>query len=166
MDPKNLVDLVAEKKQFCSYKVISRGKFAATIEVDQKDQQKKSSVLIMTEKDLEIKGFDFEKMQNSYTVQATQYEYLTKLQTYLIYTETGACTLQAKMDDKIFRKSYGAIELLFLWIKQISLGLKQLHANSCVHLNISTKAIIITSDNRAKIGCFDFARNFSTAMER
>lgn len=162
----DLIDLVIEKKQFCSYKVISRGAFSATIEVDHKDKQKKTSVLVLAKNESEIRKFDFQKMQNCHTVQVFQYEYMCKLQTYLIHTEAGECSLQNKIDDKLFQKSTTAIESLFTWIKQLSLGLKQLHSNSYVHLNISTKTIIITADNRAKISCFDFARHVSAQINR
>lgn len=166
MDDNNLMELVIEQKQFDSYKMISRGMFSATIELDCTDKENKRSVIVLLKKESENRKFHFENIQNPYTVQALEYEYICRLQTYLIYTETGEYTLKDKVADKVFRKSPGAIETVFNWIKEASLGLKQLHSKDYVHLNIKTSSIIIMSDNRAKIGCLDFVRHTSTENER
>lgn len=166
MDQENIVESVIEKKQFRSWKVISRGQFSATIEVDYKDKQQKAAILILSKKEAENRQFDFEKITNQYTLQAIQYEYICKLKTYLIYTETTENTFQDKVADKNFRKSPEAIPSVCNWIKEISLGLKQMHTKGYVHLNIHLSTIMITSDNRAKIGGFDYARNTSTQNDR
>lgn len=162
MDQNNLIDLITDKKRFRCYKVISRGRFSATIDLNYQDKEKKQSVLILRKEESDARKFDFEKMQNQYTVQASQYEYMCRLQTYLIYTEADGCTLKNRVSDKVFQKSPGAIESIFNWIKEVTLGLKKLHDSEYVHLNIQSSSIMITSANRAKIGVFNFARHTST----
>lgn len=166
MDEVNIIDLVIDKKRFQSWKVISRGKFSASVDVDYEEKQKKKAVLILKKSEMESRKFDVEEIQNAYTIQAIEYEYLCKLQTYLIYTETTDCTLEDKVADKHFRKSQASIETICNWIKDVSLGLKKIHQNSYVHLNIHPRVIMITSDNRAKIGGLDFARHSSTQANR
>lgn len=166
MDERNAIDLVIEKKQFPFHKVISQGRFSATIEVSDKDERKKTAVLILTKKESERRGFDFDKIQNPYTVKAIQNEYICRLQTYLIYTETGVYTLEDKVNDKSFRKSPNAIECVLDWIKDISMGLKKLHTTGYAHFNLRAKCIAIDSNNRAKIGGFDFTRHISTQNKR
>lgn len=165
-DQENVIDLVIEKKQFPFYKVISRGRFSATIEVTDKDKGKKSAVLIMTKKESESRLFDFDIIQNPYTVKALQHEYICRLQTYLTYTETGQYTLADKVNDKSFRKTAEAIERILDWIKEISLGIKKLHSDGYVHFNLKANCIIIDSNNRAKVGGFDFTRHNSAQNAR
>lgn len=117
MDQENIIDLVIQKKQYQSYKMISRGRFSASIETDYQDKKKKTALLIMTKNDLESRKFDFDGIQNQYTIQALQYEYMTKLQAYIIHTTTGEHTLQDKIQDKVFRKSPDAIETVCNWIR-------------------------------------------------
>lgn len=162
MDQNNLIDLIAEKKRFRCYKVISRGRFSATVDFDYQDKMKKQSVLTLMKEESDARKFDFEKIQNPYTVQAIQYEYMYGLQTHLIYLEIAECTLQNKVGDKDFQKSPLAIESIFNWIKEVTMGLKKLHHNDYVHLKVQSSCIMITSKNRAKIGVLDFARHTST----
>lgn len=166
MDRQNIIDLVIEKKQFRSYKIITGGRYSATVELDYQDKESKRSVLILTKEAVECRKFDFERIQNQYTVQALEFEYMCSLQTYLIHTDTGDYTLSDKMQDKDFTKSPDAVDSVCNWIRDASLGLKKIHSEDFVHLNINSKAIMITSNNRAKIGCFDFARRSSTQNER
>lgn len=149
MDQNNIIDSVIEKKQFQSYKVISRGKFAATIEVDYKEKQKKKSILILSKIEWDNRRFDIENIQNGFTVKAIKYEYMCKLQIYIIYTEMAEHTLKDKVADKGFPRSPGALEAVCKCIKEVSLGLKKIHGNSYLHLNIQPKTILITSDNIA-----------------
>lgn len=166
MDEANVIDLIIDKKQFRSYKIISRGKFAATIDIDYEHKQKKSTVLILTKKEAEIRKFDFDVMENPYLVKSLQFEYLCKFQSYLIHTETGEYSLEDRVKDKLFRESPDAIESVFNWIKQGTMGLKKLHSDGFVHLNIRGSSIMIFSDNRAKLGVFDLARHSSTMDNR
>lgn len=166
MDQANIIDLVVEKKRFKSWKVISKGNFSATIEVDYQEKEKKKTMLILSKIESDKRRFEFENVQNGYTIQALEYEYMCKLQTYIIYTECTEYTLHDKIADKVFRKSSESIELVCNWIKEISLGLKKIHYNSYVHLNIHPKVILITADNKAKIGGFDFSRHSSTQTSR
>lgn len=166
MYQSNIIDSIIEKKQFPSYKVISRGRFSATIEVKDKDKGKKTAVLVLTKEESESKRFDFDKIQNPYTVKALQHEYMCRLQAHLIYLEAGQCTLEDKVKDKSFRKSSHAIECILDWIKEISMGIIQLHAKGYVHFNLKSSCIIIDANNRAKIGGFEFTRHTSTQNER
>lgn len=166
MDQRNVIDSVIEKKHFASYKVISRGRYSATLEVADKDKGEKAAVLVLTKKESESRRFDFDKIENPYTVKASKHESICRLQTYLIYTETGLCTLADKVNDKSFRKSPEAIEWLFNWIKEIAMGMKKLHSTGFVHLNLQPRCIMIDSDNRAKIGGFDSTRHASTVKQR
>lgn len=166
MDQDNIIDLVIQKKQYQSYKMISQGRFSASIEIDYQHKDKKTGLLIITKKEIECRKFDFDKLQNQYTIQALQYEYLTKLKTYIIQTTTGEFTLQDKIEDKDFRKSQDAIETVCNWLKDISMGLKKIHSNGHVHLNLHPTTIMITSDHRAKIGGFDFAINSTMQNHR
>lgn len=169
MDQKDqdfFIDFVTQAKRFYSYKVISSGKFSASIEVDYQNKDKKRAVLIMQKKELEYKEFDWDKLKSSHVVQAINHEYLPKLQTYVFYTESGESTLEEKISDKNFRKTMGAIESIFKWIKEASLGIKHLHKNSYVHLNICTRSIIITRENTAKVGCLDYCRSSYLEIKR
>lgn len=166
MDQENIIDLVIEKKQFRSWKVISRGKFSATIEVDYKEKEKRKAMLILSKNESDKRRFDIEKIQNGYTIQVTEHEYMCKLRTYILYTECTEYTLQDKVADKVFRKSVGALDTVCNWIKDVSLGLKKIHNNGYVHLNIHPSIIMITSDNRAKISGLDFARHSSTQFNK
>lgn len=166
MEEVNIIDLIIDKKQFRSYKFISRRKFASTIEIDYEDKQKKTSVLILTKKESEHRKFDYDAMQNPYIVKAIQFEYLCRFQCYLIHTEAGEYSFQDKVNDKDFRQSLDAIESIFNWIKQATMGLKKLHSDGFVHLNIRGSCIMIFSDNRAKLAGFDKARHSSTLDKR
>lgn len=166
MNQENLVDLVIDKKQFRNYKLISRGRYSATIDLDYQNKEKRTSVLILAKEESEARMFDFEKVENEYTVRAIEYEYNCRLQAYLVYTDAGECTLQNKLGDKAFRKCPGAIEAIFDWIKAVTLGLKKLHSDSYVHLNLQASSILITSENKAKIGVLNFARHSSTLNKR
>lgn len=166
MDDQNIIDLVIEKKQFRSYKIVTGGRYSATVELDYQDKETKTSVLILTKDTVECRKFDFERIQNQYTVQALEFEYMCSLQTYLIHTDTGDYTLSDKVQDKAFCKSPNAVDSICNWIRDASLGLKKIHSEGFVHLNIHSKTIMITSNNRAKIGGFHFTRHSSTQNER
>lgn len=165
-DQNFFIDMVTQSKRFYSYKVISSGKFSATLEVDYQNKDQKRAVLIMLKREFEYKQFDWDKLKSPHVVQAIGHEYLPRLQTYVFYTETGGCTLEDKISDKQFRKSVTAIESILKWIKEASLGMKSIHSNSYVHLNICTKSIIITRENIAKIGCLDYCRSSSLEIKR
>lgn len=154
------------KKQFRNYQLISRERFSATIDLDYQKKEKRTSVLILMKEESEARMFDFEKIENQYTVRAFQYEYNCRLQAYLVYTDADECTLQNKIGDKAFRKCPAAIEAIFNCIKAVTLGLKKLHSDNYVHLNLQASSIMITSENNAKIGVLDFARHSSTMNKR
>lgn len=166
MDRNYFIDFVAQAKHFDSYKVISRGNFSATIEVDYQNKEKKRAVLMMTKKELECKAFDWDKLNNFHIIQPVAHEYLPKLQTYVFYTETGESTLEDKIKDKHFRRSSGAMELILKWCKEACLGIKHIHSNNYVHLNICTKSIIVTSENVAKVGALDYCRSAFSKNKR
>lgn len=169
MDKKDqnfFIDLVTQAKHFYSYKVISSGKFSATVEVDYQKTDKKHVVLMIKKKELEYREFHWEKLKSPHVVKAVHHEYLPKLQTYVFHIESGESTLEDKISDKNFRKSVGAIESIIKWIKESSLGIKHLQKNSYVHLNICTKSIIITHENTAKVGCLDYCRSSYLEIKR
>lgn len=166
MDKNFFIDFVAQTKHFDSYKVISNGNFSATIEVDYQNKEKKRAVLMMRKKELEYKEFDWHKLNSFHIVQPVQHEYLPKLQTYVFYTEAGEATLEDKIKDKHFRRSSGAIELILKWCKEACLGIKHIHSNNYVHLNICAKSIIVTSGNVAKVGALDYCRRAFLENER
>lgn len=162
MDEANIIDQIIDYEKYRSYKSISRGRFAATIEIDYKDKQEKKAVLIMTKKEAERRKIDFQNMENPFIVKALQFEYLSKFQSYIMHTEIGECSLQDKINDKIFQKSPDAIDSILNWIKQVTMGLKKLHSDGFVHLNLRASCIVIFPDNKAKLGGMDFARHSST----
>lgn len=166
MEKDDIIDLALKKKQLYPYKIVSRGKFSASIELDNKQKIKKKALLVITQKELECRKFDFEEIQNEYTIKATEYEYALLLRTYIIHTTTEEYSIQDKIQDKVFRKSSEAITTICNWMRDISLGLKKIHSSEYVHLNLHLTTILITQENRAKIAGFDYARHYTTQNKR
>lgn len=166
MDKSNIIDLVIERKKFKSYKVISRGQYSASVNVDYENKEKSKSILIITKKEIEKRKIDLQELQNQFTVKVLHQEYLCKLQTYIIYTDSGECTLKEKLEDKVFKKSPQAIESIVSWLRDAAHGFKKLHSKGYVHLNINSTTLMITSTGKLKIGGIDKARSCSTQEKR
>lgn len=163
MDQKNVIDEILEKKNFRSSKLISRGSFSATIQLQRKGE--KRSVLLITKNELQSRKFELDKLQSQHTVQVLNYGYLSQYQTYLICTGSGE-KLQDRVKDEDFRRSPVALHYLCQWITEVALGLTEIHAKGYNHLNISSTTVIIDKDKTAKIGGFDYARHSSTLNDR
>lgn len=162
---KSILDEVIKIKRFSKHKVIEADKFSYTIAVEN-DTEENMALKIVSDDNLGENEKLWEVLQHHHVFPLINYEYLPNPKAHLFYTVVPSYTLKDLVSDKKFKNNPDAIRKITKWFKEAAAGFQYLHESGYKHLNISSKNIVVTKDETAKIKDFQYLQHGDKRLTR
>lgn len=86
-------------------------------------------------------------------------EYMCMVMDYCERADFQRRVKKAKQQGKFFPQAQ-----ILDWLVQLSLGLQHIHDNKVLHRDLKTQNVLITKDNRVKIGDFGISKQLENTV--